>query len=72
MATIDFKNAVGRVFFDGGTTDDGKLIRKSKTYRNIAAEANADSLYKGLEELAKLSSMPFIEAEKVETSGINN
>lgn len=72
MATIDFKSAVGRVFFDGGTTDDGKLIRKSKTYRNIAAGADANDLYKGLEELARLSSMPFIEADKVETSGVNN
>ena len=42
MATIDFKNAVGRVFFDGGLTDDGKLIRKSKTYRNIAEGVDAD------------------------------
>ena len=24
MATIDFKNAVGRVFFDGGLTEDGE------------------------------------------------
>ncbi|MCZ2258170.1 DUF1659 domain-containing protein [Sporosarcina sp. G11-34] len=72
MATIDFKSAVGRIHFDGGTTDEGKLIRKSKTYRNIAAGATAENLYKGLEELAKLSSMPFIEVEKVETSGVNN
>lgn len=72
MATINFKSAVGRVYFDGGMTHDGKLIRKSKTYRNIAAGADADSLYKGLEELATLSSLPFIEVEKVETSGIIN
>lgn len=72
MATIDFKNAVGRVYFDGGTTDEGKLIRKSKTYRNIASGANADSLYKGLTALANLSSLPLIEAQKVETSGISN
>ena len=72
MATIDFKSAVGRVFFDGGLTDDGKLIRKSKTYRNIAEGVDADSLYKGLEELASLSSLPFIGAEKVKTSTVSN
>lgn len=72
MATIDFNHAVGRVFFDGGLTDDGKLIRKSKTYRNIAEGVDATSLYNGLEELANLSSLPFIGAEKIETSTVNN
>ncbi|MHA6261498.1 DUF1659 domain-containing protein [Sporosarcina sp. CAU 1771] len=72
MATLNFKNAVGRVHFDGGVTDEGKLIQKSKTYRNISATASADNLYKGLEELANLSSLPFIGAEKVETSSITN
>ena len=48
MATIEFKNAVGRVYFDGGLTDEGKLIRKSKTYRNIAENAAADNLYNAL------------------------
>ncbi|WP_438310543.1 DUF1659 domain-containing protein [Sporosarcina sp. FA9] len=72
MATINFKNAVGRIHFDGGMTDDGKLIRKSKSYRNIGAETSATSLYKGLEELAALSSLPLIEVEKIETSGIIN
>lgn len=69
-ASIDFKSAVGRVYFDGGVTDDGNFIRKSKTYQNIVEGADADSLYKALEELAKLSSLPFIGAEKVETSSV--
>ncbi|MBO1910022.1 DUF1659 domain-containing protein [Sporosarcina sp. 6E9] len=72
MATIEFKHAVGRVFFDGGMTDDGKLIRRSKNYQNIAAGVDANSLYNGLEKLASLSSLPFIGAEKVETSTVNN
>ena len=70
MATIEFKNAVGRVSFDGGLTEDGKLIRKSKTYRHIAKNADADGLYKALEQLAQLSTYPFIGAEKVETSNV--
>ncbi|QUW22324.1 DUF1659 domain-containing protein [Sporosarcina sp. Marseille-Q4063] len=72
MATIEFKHAVGRVYFDGGMTDGGKLIRKSKTYHNIAEGVDANSLYNGLEKLASLSSLPFIGAEKVETSAVNN
>lgn len=72
MATIDFKNAVGRVIFDAGLTDEGKIIRKSKTYRNIAEDVNADDLYKGLEALASLSEFPLIGAEKVETATVSN
>lgn len=72
MAAIDFKNAVGRVFFDGGFTDEGKLIRKSKTYSNIAEDVEADQLYKALEELANLSALPFIGAERIETATVNN
>lgn len=72
MATLEFKNAVGRVHFDGGLTKDGKLIRKSKTYRNIAKNADTDGLYNALEQLAQLSALPFIGAEKVETSNVSN
>lgn len=72
MATIEFKGAVGRAYFDGGLTVDGKLIRKSKTYRNIAKDVTADNLYQALEQLAQLSALPFTGAEKVETSNVIN
>lgn len=67
MVTFEFKNAVGRAYFDGGLTEDGKIIRKSKTYRNIAENAGAENLHKALEQLGQLSKLPFIGAEKVET-----
>ncbi|MCG7336552.1 DUF1659 domain-containing protein [Sporosarcina sp. ACRSM] len=70
MATIEFKEAVGRVYFDGGLTEDGKLIRKSKTYRNIVENVEADALYNALQALGQLSELPFIGAEKVETSSV--
>ena len=72
MATINFKAATGRVYFDAGLTDDGKLIRKSKNYSNVAKDIDADSLYKGLEALAGLSELPFIGAEKIETATVHN
>lgn len=72
MAIINFRSSVGRVFFDGGTTDDGKLISKSKTYRNIAEGVDADGLQKGLEALANLSSLPFMGAEMIKTSSVHN
>lgn len=71
-ATIDFKQAVGKVYFDGGMTEEGKLIQKSKTYRNISKSASTDDLYNTLVQLAGLSELPFIGAEKVETSSLSN
>ncbi|MFC5603318.1 DUF1659 domain-containing protein [Sporosarcina koreensis] len=72
MATIEFRHAVGRVYFDGGMTEGGKMIRKSKTYRNLVEAATAENLYDALSQLAQLSNYPFIGAEKVETADIMN
>ncbi|MEK5067135.1 DUF1659 domain-containing protein [Sporosarcina sp. FSL K6-1508] len=69
-ATIEFQQAAGKVYFDGGLTEDGKLIRKSKTYRNIKENVQAENLYKALEQLAQLSDFPFIGAEIIETSSV--
>lgn len=72
MATLEFRSAVGKVYFDGGMTEDGKMIRKSKSYRNISEGATADNLHNALAQLAQLSEYPFIGAERVETSDIMN
>lgn len=72
MATFEFRNAVGKVYFDGGMTEDGKMIKKSKSYRNISEGATADDLHKALSQLAQLSEYPFIGAERVETADIMN
>lgn len=72
MATIEFRHAVGKVYFDGGMTEDGKMIRKSKSYRNVTEGATAENLYEALLQLAQLSEYPFIGAEKVETADIMN
>lgn len=72
MATLEFRNAVGKVYFDGGMTEGGQLIRKSKSYRGIAEGATADNLYQALSQLAQLSEYPFIGAERLETADIMN
>ena len=69
-ATIEFQQAAGRVYFDGGLTEGGKIISKSKTYRNIKENAPAENLYKALEQLGRLSTLPFIGADIVETSSL--
>ncbi|MFS0575049.1 DUF1659 domain-containing protein [Sporosarcina sp. 179-K 3D1 HS] len=72
MVTIEFRSAIGRVYFDGGMSEEGKLIRKSKSYRYLAENVSADNLYAALSQLASLSALPFIGAEKVETSDVIN
>lgn len=69
-ATIEFQHASGRVLFDGGLTEDGKIIRKTKTYRYIKENAPAEDLYKALEQLGRLSTLLFIGADIVETSSL--
>lgn len=71
MAAIDFKDAIARISFNAGMTEEGKLIKKTKTYRNIVKDANADALYQGLAALGNLSVYPVIEVEKVDTSVIS-
>ncbi|GEN83682.1 hypothetical protein SLU01_19940 [Sporosarcina luteola] len=72
MATIEFRHAVGKVYFDAGMTEDGKLIRKTKSYRHVTEGVDADNLHSALSQLAQLSEYPFIGAEKVETADIMN
>lgn len=72
MATIDFKNAVGRIIFDAGLTEEGKIIQKSKTYRNLKENANAENLYQALETLAGLSDYGLMNVERVETATVNH
>lgn len=72
MATIEFKNAVGKLYFDGGMSEDGKMIRKTKSYRNITEGVSADNLHNVLTQLAELTEYPVIGAELVETADIMN
>lgn len=68
MAAIDFKHASGRVSFNAGMTESGKIIKKTKSYRYITDEATPDHLYTGLAAIASLSAYPLIEVEKIQTS----
>lgn len=72
MAERHFKQAVGRVIFETGLTEEGKPIRKAKMYRNIAETASAASIYEALEALAQLSEHPFVEIEHISTATIDN
>ena len=59
MAILEFKQTIGRIYFDGGLKEEEKLIRKSKSFHNIAENVGADSLYYALEQLAQLSTPYF-------------
>lgn len=70
MAMINFKSAAGRLSFQTGMTDEGKIIKKTKTYQNIAQDVEVDDFYNGLEALANLSSYSLLEMERIDTSSV--
>lgn len=72
MATINLKNTAARISFKTGMTDDGKVVKKTKTYQNITKDADVTDLYNGLEALASLSAYTLIEVERIDTSVVND
>ncbi|WP_144510039.1 DUF1659 domain-containing protein [Bacillus sp. FJAT-22090] len=71
MATLDHKQAVLKLIYEAGLTEDGKIKLKSKSYRNIRAAATADQLETVASALSIFSNSPFIGAEKIETMSLN-
>lgn len=67
MANLAYKQAILKLVFEGGLTEEGKMKTKSKSYRNIQADASANSIETAATILASFSSNAYISAEKVET-----
>lgn len=72
MANIEFKQGIVRLTFEAGMTQDGKVIRKSKSYRNVNEASTANQLLDVTTILAGFSSRPLLAAEKIETGNIQN
>jgi len=72
MANVDFKSAVVRLTYEAGQTQDGKVIKRSKSYRNVNESATADQLAEVTSILSGFTSYPLIAAEKIETGNIQN
>ncbi|MFX3673409.1 MAG: DUF1659 domain-containing protein [Paenisporosarcina sp.] len=72
MANVEFKQAIVRLTFDAGMTQDGKVIKKAKSYRNVNAGTTADQLLNVTGILSGFSSRPLLAAEKIETGNIQN
>jgi len=67
MANLEHKNAVLKLIFEGGVTEEGKMILKSKSYRYVSADATADQLDTVATTLGSFSDRPYIGAEMIET-----
>ncbi|MET3574848.1 DUF1659 domain-containing protein [Bhargavaea ullalensis] len=70
MASIEFKDASVRLYFDAGTDGEGKPVRKTKVYRNVNGEADAEDLFGAVLALGELSELPFLSADRIETAVI--
>ncbi|WP_277585188.1 DUF1659 domain-containing protein [Psychrobacillus antarcticus] len=67
MANLEYKHAVLRLIFEGEVTEDGKMITKSKSYRNVRANVTADQLASFAATISSFSERSYIGAEKLET-----
>lgn len=70
MASIEFKDASVRLYFDAGMDGEGKPIRKTKTYRNVTGQSSAEELLQVVTALGGLSEHTFVSADKIETGFI--
>ncbi|VDG98672.1 Uncharacterised protein [Lysinibacillus sphaericus] len=71
-AALEFQTAVGKIFFNAGSTPDGRLIRKSKSYRFVEQNATPANLQLALASLGQLSTMTVMSYEKIVTSEITD
>ncbi len=71
MAVTVLKNPSSlRVRFDCGKDDDGKAIRKTKTYSNLRHDALEQDVYDVGSKLASLSEFSVMEIAKIDNSTI--
>ncbi|MFJ8064562.1 DUF1659 domain-containing protein [Psychrobacillus sp. NPDC096426] len=71
MANLEHKQAVFKLIYEGGLTEDGKMKTKSKTYRNVQGVVTADQLELVAATLTSFTNSPYIGAEKIETLNLN-
>jgi len=71
MANLEHKQAVLKLIYEGGLTEDGKMKTKSKSYRNLQGAATADQLEVVATTLTSFTTSPYIGAEKIETLNLN-
>lgn len=69
-AALEFQTAVGKIYFNAGSTPDGRLIRKAKSYRFIEKDASPLNIQIALTQLGELSMYPVMSYEKIVTSVI--
>jgi hypothetical protein len=70
MANFEYKQAVMRLVFEAGITEEGEMKFTSKTYRNLRPSATADQLLAVSDVLAGFSAKGYIGAERVQTMSI--
>ena len=72
MAIVDFTGAVVRLTYDVGMTQDGKVIKKASSYRNIDESATAEQLMEVTSTLSSFLLYLILAAEKIATGNIQN
>lgn len=57
-----------KIQFNNGSAADGRMLKKSKTYSNVKAEATDEGLYSTVETITKLQDKPVLEIVRIDES----
>lgn len=57
-----------KIQFNNGVAADGRMLKKSKTYSNVKAEATDEGLYSVVDTITKLQDKPVLEIIRVDES----
>lgn len=69
-ASFEFYQAAVKIHYNAGMNENGRLIRKTKTYPHAAHTASAANMSLALTQLASLSSYPVLKIEKIVTDDV--
>ncbi|RNF41115.1 DUF1659 domain-containing protein [Planococcus salinus] len=70
MAASDFKNASIRCTFENGMGEDGKLLKKVKSYHHVTETAGATEIFEVATVLTNLGTKPLMFLEKQSAESI--
>lgn len=64
-ATFEFNTSSGKIHYNAGMNEQGRTVRKVKTYHNVDNSASAPDIMKAFSQIATLCRYPMVKAEKV-------
>lgn len=61
-----------KIQFNNGSAADGRMLKKSKTYSNVKADATNEAVYSVVDTITKLQDKPVLEIIRVDETALIN